>query len=269
MFKNIIFLSGMPRSGTSWLSQVFDSSPQVRFRLSPVFSYELKNSVNEDSDRNAWELLFERAYHSDSEFMDQTYRREAGEYPIFSNKENLPEFLVVKDTRFHNLTERMLALLPEMRMVGIVRHPCGAINSWLRAPKEFPTEEEPLRQWRTGECRKIGFGEFWGFDDWKWVTNLFLHMERGNPERFFLVQYEDIVSDPFHWTRAMFDFCGLNFSDQTEQFLVASQSVHVDNEYAVFKSPDVKDKWQTQLDPAIIRAITDELQGTSLERFLK
>ena len=269
MFKKIIFLSGMPRSGTSWISQVFDSSPQVRFRLSPIFSYELKNSVNENSVRRDWETLFKKAYFSKSEFMDQTNRRVAKEYPIFSNKEALPKFLVVKDTRFHNLTERMLALLPEIKMVGIIRHPCGAINSWLRAPKEFPAGEDPLQQWRTGECRKGGFGEFWGFDDWKWVTNMMLRIEMEIPERFLLVQYEDIVSKPFHWTKVMFDFCGLYYTDQTDQFLMDSQTFHVDNEYAVFKNPSVKDKWQTQLDPLIIKEITDELQGTLLERFMK
>lgn len=259
----------MPRSGTSWLSQIFDSSPDVRFRLSPLFSYELKNFVTDDSHKTTWNLLFEKAYLSNSEFMDQTYRRVAGEYPVFSFKASLPAFLVIKDTRFHNLTVHMLSLFPDMKMIGIVRNPCGAINSWLRAPKEFPPGNDPLHHWRAGECKKEGRGDFWGFEDWKWVTILFLQLERETPERFFLVQYEDIVLEPVRWAKAMFDFCGLKYSDQTKKFIIESQTTHVDNEYAVFKKTEVKDKWKTQLSPIIIKEIYDELKGTDLERFFK
>ena len=95
MFDEIIVIIGMPRSGTSWLSQIFDSSPQVRFRLSPLFSYEFKNYLDEASSKEEWEHVFRGAYQSNNDFMNQTERREAGHYPVFERKDSNPKYLVI------------------------------------------------------------------------------------------------------------------------------------------------------------------------------
>ena len=42
----IVWISGMPRSGTTWLSQIFAASPAVRMKACPLFSYEFKNILN-------------------------------------------------------------------------------------------------------------------------------------------------------------------------------------------------------------------------------
>lgn len=269
MFKRFVAIMGMPRSGTSWLSQIFDSSPEVRFRLSPLFSYEFKNRLDEQSGRAAWEAVLRGAYDSDNEFMDQTYRRRDGQYPVFAHKQPDPEVLVLKDTRFHNLIEPMLELFPEARMIALVRHPAGAINSWLRAPREFPADADPMAEWRSGACRKNGFGEFWGFDDWKWVTRLQLRLAQERPEQMIVQRYEDLVADPMGETRRLFEFCGLDFGDQTRAFLQDSQSRHDTNEYAVFKRPDVAERWHRDLDPRIQAAIVEDLTGTDLEAFIQ
>jgi Sulfotransferase family len=259
----------MPRSGTSWLSQIIDSSPEVRFRLSPLFSYEFKNQLNEASSRDEWLHVFQGAYNSDNEFMDQTYRRKAGEYPVFEEKDKEPEYLAIKDTRFHNLTERMLILFDNLKMIAIVRNPCGAIHSWLTSHGEFPSEASPLKEWRTGACRKKGYGEFWGFDDWKLVTKMHLRLAGKLPEKFLIQRYEKLVDDPLGETKGMFDFLGLEYKKQTDLFLRQCHSTHVANEYAVFKNPCVKDRWHKELRPEIRETIIEELKGTELEVFIK
>jgi len=135
MYKQIIVVVGMPRSGTSWLSQILDSCPQVRFRLSPLFSYAFKNAVDEHSSKEEYEAVFQGAYHARDEFMEQARNRELGHYPTFKEKVPDPGFLVVKMTRFHHLLSTMLRYFEELKLVAIVRHPCGAINSWLTTPK--------------------------------------------------------------------------------------------------------------------------------------
>ena len=111
----------MPRSGTSWASQIFDSCPSVRFRLSPLFSYEFKNQLNEKSSRDEWLQLLRKAYNSSNDFMNQTERRTRGQYPIFANKSEKPPVLVVKDTRFHNLTIPMIRELDDLKVIAVVR----------------------------------------------------------------------------------------------------------------------------------------------------
>lgn len=267
MFKQVILLTGMPRSGTSWLSQIFDSSPLVRFRLSPLFSYEFKNELDEHSGAAEWQSLLERAYLSDTEFLDQSYRRRAGDYPTFAHKEAVPPVLVIKDTRFHNLTEQMLAHVENLKIIAIVRHPCGAIHSWLTAPREFPAAADPMQEWRRGGCRKTGFGEYWGFEDWKNVSAMFMRLASNFPAQVMLQRYEALVRSAGRETRRMFSFCGLPFTSQTEGFLGVSQQEHVDNEYAVFKRPNVADRWRTELQPEIRDAILADIAGTEFARF--
>lgn len=267
MFERVVLAVGMPRSGTSWLSQIIDSSPDVRFRLSPLFSYEYKNRLCERSTRSEWMAVLEGAYESSNEFMDQSHRRSAGQYPTFLAKRADPPVLALKDTRFHNLTERALDLLDDLKVVALVRHPCGAIHSWLTAPREFPGGADPRSEWRSGAVRKTGYGEFWGFDDWKEITRQHLRLEQTHPDRFLLVRYEDLVREAGAQTRRLFDFLGLDVTEQTLRFLADSQATHVESEYAVYKRPEVKDRWRTGLDPDIRETILAEVAGTELERF--
>lgn len=268
MFKRIIVIVGMPRSGTSWLSQIIDSSPQVRFRLSPFFSYAFKNAVDEHSSKEEYERVFQGAYESDDVFMCRTKEREVGKYPVFEYKDEHPEFLAIKMTRFHNLISHMLDLFENMKMVSIVRHPCGAIYSWLTTPSEFPQDADPMQEWRTGACRKTGPEEFWGFEDWKKVTRLHMQLEQRFPDRFIILQYETLVDYPIRETKKLFHFLDLEYTEQTERFLKASHQRHEDDPYAVFKNPGVKDRWRNGLDPRIQQEIIDEIRGTDLERFL-
>lgn len=269
MYQRIIVIVGMPRSGTSWLSQIIDSCPNVRFRLSPIFSYEFKNIVNEESDREAYERLFSGAYRSNSEFMRQSYRREANQYPTFTQKEETPEILAIKMTRFHNLISRMLHLFDNLKVVAIVRHPCGAINSWLTAPGEFPKDAEPLNEWRYARCRKTAPEEFWGFEDWKKVTWLHLQLEKEYPDAFKIVQYERLLDAPMDEVKQLFKFLALQFTTQTEQFLIESHARHDENPYSVYKNLQiVRNKWQTELAETIKTEIINEIRGTDLERFL-
>lgn len=268
MFNNLIIVIGMPRSGTSWLGQIIDSSPQVRFRLSPLFSYAFKNAVDEHSSKEEYKRVFQGAYQTRDAFMCRTKERENGTYPVFEWKEDDPEFLAIKMTRFHNLLPRMLELFENLKTVSLVRHPCGAIHSWLTTPEEFPQGADPMQEWRTGRCRKTGPEEFWGFEDWKTVTRLHMDLEQKFPDRFIILQYETLVDHPIRETRKLFTFLGLKYAEQTESFLKSSHQRHERGPYAVFKNPSVKDRWKKELSPVIRGTIIDEVEGTDLGRFL-
>lgn len=268
MEMNYVWLNGMPRSGTSWLSQIFDSHPNVRFKLSPLFSYAFKNAVDAESSIDEWLNFLQNVYLTEDDFMDQKYRRKNGEYPVFPIKNEEPSYLVIKDTRYHNLTKRIIETIPELTFIHIVRHPCGAINSWLRAPREFPKNADPTMEWRTGACRKTGSEEFWGFNDWIFITNLYLDLAEKHPDIIMMVRYEDLVNEPIITTNKLFNFMGLDMHSQTTKFLNDCHAKNILNEYAVYKNKEVKDKWKKQLNPKIVDEIYFELKGTRLERFL-
>jgi len=260
----------MPRSGTSWIGQIFDSHPNTCYRFAPLFSYTFKNFISEESSRNDWLKFFMLVYNKHGHpFLEQIDKKRSGDYPDFPHKNIKPGYLVMKHTRFHNLTANLLINVPEVKLVHIVRNPCGAIYSWITSRKEFPVEADPMLEWKTGNCRKPDNTEFWGFDDWKLLTETYLQYQADLPEKVKVVSYDELVANTFELTKEIFSFVGLDISRQTEQFLVESHARHEDDEHAVFKDKSVKDRWRGKLDPEIQRAIYHELSNSPLSIFLE
>jgi len=263
------WIAGMPRSGTTWLSQIFASSPDVRLKFCPLFSYEFKNSLNENSSADDWSKLFVNVYNTNSEYLDQNYLRNQDLVPTFKTKRENPHNLILKSTRFHNLIPNILRLDDQVHFVHIVRHPCATIHSWLTNPNEFPPHADPMAEWRSGECRKTGAGEFWGFDDWKKVTAQALQLRELYPERFKILRYEDLVQGTRKCTKDLFDYFDITYEKQTDDFIRLSRSRHDNNKRSVFKKSEINIDWVTMLHPSIVSACIDELKGTALEQFLE
>lgn len=265
-----LFLLGMPRSGTTWLSQILESSPHCIVRLSPNYSYPLKNRLTVTSTAADWAAVFDEAIATHDAFMTQNWRRETRELPLFPSK-SVDELkrLVLKDTRFHDLYLEGMTVFPAAKTVYIVRHPAAALWSW-RSCKEFPEGADFRREWRTGECRKReGPGEYWGFDDWKSLTQLYCDLASRHPHRYLIVRYENFVSQALREAEQLFHFAEVPMSPAIEEFVRHSQSLHDERPYAVFKRPTVRDAWKRDFPADILAEIDRDLAGTPLEAFLR
>ena len=258
----------MPRSGTNWVSQFFASSPHIRVKFCPLFSYPFKNSMTEENDTASWQDFFNRVYVTQDEFMDQIYLSRKGLLPVFKNKHETPGTLLIKSNRFHHLSKSLLKEIPDLRMIALVRNPLAVISSWLQNPAEFPSGADPLKEWRTGSCRKNGVGEYWGFNDWLWVTSLHLELQKAYPDRFFLYRYEDVVQDPHQQARDMFSQIEVPYSVEVDQFIENSSSYHVEHPRSVFKKNQDVNKWKDNLDPRISASIRADLANSNLTEFL-
>lgn len=266
-FEKIIYVAGVARSGTSWIAQVLNSSPDVCFRFQPLFSYEFKGRVTEDSGSADYNQLFQDIYNTESSFLTQQDKRNIGDYPQFKKNPN-PHTLIFKENRYQSLLEPMLRRVKNLMAVGIVRHPCAVLNSWRKNEREFPPGSEILKEWRFGNCKNKGNEDYFGYYKWKEVAQMYLDLLDKHPERFSLLRYEDAVNDTQETFSKLFNFLGIKYDKATERFLHESTSIQNDSYYAVFKKKNDIDNWRTELDPFIIEEIFADLSGSRLEFFL-
>jgi hypothetical protein len=263
----LVSIWGPPRSGTTWLGQIFDSHPAVAYRFQPLFSYRFKSAVNAESPAASVRSFLAELLATDDDFVLQSTKRSQGLVPRFE-KSSPSSHLAFKEVRYIHLAGHFLATVPESCGVGIIRHPCATINSWLKTPREFLPSWNRDTEWRDGHSKNLGrIEEYHGFERWQWCARSFLHLAHQYPTRFSLVQYEKLVRSPAAVVSALFARCGLEVATQTMQFLRASQAEEVDHPDSIFRKPDVADRWREELPADICHAIVSECRGTVLEQF--
>ena len=262
-----IIITGMPRSGTSWLGQIINSDPKVLFRTEPLFSYRFKNLINPRSSCNEVNSFLANLIHLDDNFILQKENEATGYYPMF-NKEKT-NILSFKTTRHFELLEKYLKCVPNINIVAVIRHPCGAINSWIKTYNEFQKKGcEIEADWKTGGMRKNQIGEYWGFDDWITSTKFFFILANAH-KNFHIVKYSNLVKKPEVATAKLFYSLGLHPTSQTMNFLNESHGRHDANPYSVFKNKSVLESWRNELSSNISNTILAEASKAGLSEFLE
>ncbi len=181
-------------------------------------------------------------------------------HPQFE-KVAMPEHLVFKHVRFHNLIPHMLKHDEHIRIVGLVRDPRATISSFLNS-REFSPDWNANDQWelaaRKNEDRPE---EFYGYERWKAATRIFLAAAKQYPDRFKLIRYVDLLAQTEDSARALFDFCRIDFQDSTRDFIVESKQRGSDD-YGVFRQKQNDFGWRKLLNPRISNAIESDLELT-------
>jgi hypothetical protein len=264
-----VAIHGAPRSGTSWLGEILNSSPATVYRYQPLFSYAHKDFLDERSGRADIEEFFRRIAHCRDAFTNQTERRNSGELPRFAK--SAMTHVVYKEVRYHHILENMMQQMDDTLLVAIIRSPLAVIDSWLRAPREFRADLgwTELEEWRFAEKKNAGRPEeFNGYEKWKVATRIFMDLRDAYPDRVYLLHYSPLLTDPLTETGKLFDFLDLAVTGATLDFLKRSRSVDDPSAYSVFRTRPTDDAWQEGLNPAISGQIVEDIRGTSLEAFL-
>ncbi len=265
--EKVVWIAGVARSGTSWIGQIFNSHPEVRFRFQPLFSYEFKSQINEDSSGEEYQQFFRDLYAKESPFLTQADKVASGEYPDFQKHGN-ETALVFKENRYLSTIEPMLRRTPCLKVVGVIRDPSAVIHSWSRNEREFPRGSVLREQWRFGQCKNEGSQDYFGFYKWKEAANLFMDLVEKYPEQMLIVKYEQLTETPIETVASMLRHCGLALHRDVECFLNESGQQHSDSYYSVYKSATEVNGGHERLDSYIVNEIRSDLVATRLERFL-
>jgi hypothetical protein len=264
-----IAIHGVPRSGTTWIGALFDSCPVVRYVNQPLFSYAFKDRLSLSSTASDIQDFFREIAISDDEFINQTSQKSKRSFPVFPKQDT--EAVCYKEARYHHLIPHLLKTDDELVMFMIIRNPLSVISSWEKAPKEFnPQEMVLLEEWRAAEKKNRNRPEEWyGFDKWKEFSNMAFEMVRLYPGRCHIIEYTELLLETEATVRRCFEFCDIPFGPQTIDFIQESRSKDMTADaYSVFRVKQNDELWRGSLPTEIIEAITKELRGTELERFL-
>ena len=243
---------GCPRSGTSWLGQLFNAHPAVAYRYQPLFSYEFKDwfgrhGVSDDSVRAFGQALL----GATSDFVLQDLR--PPKLPAATH-------LVWKEVRYHQLMPALAAQPALHRLVYIHRPALDVINSWYQAPKEFRDGQDIHAEYLHAPSKNIDPCEFNGFARWKQSMALALDLQGKWPDKVLLLSYDRLRREPQAQLQRLFDAVGLTMQAQVLDFLTASTSQHEDDAYSVFRTHTAR----LALPDDIVRHLSDDAQGQAL-----
>ncbi|MEZ4805928.1 MAG: sulfotransferase [Flavobacteriales bacterium] len=265
---HLVTIQSVPRSGSSWLGQIFKSSPRVEFRFQPLFSYAFKGAVRENTGREEILKFFSEILSTTDHFILQRDAYHV-EYPDLAER-NAVTHLVMKEVRYNHVVRNMLHQLPELRLIGLVRHPCAVLDSWFNAPREFSKKWSIDEEWRSGALKNQRRPEeYFGFDKWKEVASLFMALKKEFPGQVHIVQYCDLNDDTEVTVKSLFNFCGLEYGSETATFIEESKSKQGSDANSIYRLARRDDSWKSRLPDRIAREVESELSGTPLEQFLR
>lgn len=261
-----IAIHGVPRSGTSWLGEIFNSSPSTVYKYQPLFSYAFKHFLTPSSGTNTIEEFFDLLETSNDDFLDQTEARRRGVLPKFDK--TVATHVVYKEVRYHHILPNLARKAgDDAKIILLARNPFSVIHSWLNAPREFRSDlgwtvEE---EWRYALKKNLNRPEeFNGYEKWKEATSVFLSLQSQMPGKVRVVKYSDLVTDPLGTVKGLFAFVDLSVTQSTENFLDRSTRCENSDAYSVFRHAPADDLWKAGLPDFVVQEIKEELVGTSL-----
>ena len=261
MYKSVVALYGVPRSGTSWLGQILDSCPDIVFRFQPLFSYRFKNRITTESTKEDIEYFFQELYCEDKDiFLNQIENKKRGMYPLFERKEQNPSVLAYKEVRYLYTIPLLLQRYDGIKIIGIVRNPYDVLESWINAYLEYKPEWDIFQEWlfatKKNEYRPENY---FGYYKWKEFIKMNVEMQKKYPDNYRIVRYEKLAEKAIYVTKDLFDFLDIPYTAQTEKFLKDSQSKTIDNAYAVYRNKNEVQKKDFYLPNAVRKDIAKDL----------
>lgn len=262
MYKSVVGIYGAPRSGTSWLGQLFDSAPNVKYQMHPFYSWQFRDKLHPRSTKEEIDAYFRSVYQSEDPYLRQVDRRAAGVYPTWSVKSDHPDVLVYKEVTTIYLLPILLQRASNFKAVVIVRNPFDAMTSWYNDKKDCRKEWDFEKEWYFAQSRnELQAESYYGFHKWKEATHTFYEVEKAFPDKVLRITYEELYDNTTEVVERLFWETGCAFSQQTESFIWNSTHSSNPDTFSVFRDHQTKEKTGSLTLPDSVKEIMrQELQ---------
>lgn len=195
------------------------------------------------------------------------------------NRWAIPDFtghsqprIVIKSVSALGRAGLFMAARSDCRILHVLRHPCGHVASVVRGERLNKMAQFPLdfayadsAAHYSLSIQKLEKMTFLEQAAWRWVVFNHKAMQdlAGNAQVMTLV-YEDLCADPETVTRRLFEFAGLSWHRQTEEFLHSSTHSGEGKAYhTIYHDPlAAANKWRNELSKDQISTIADIVRDT-------
>lgn len=305
-----ILINGLGRSGTSWVQKVFDHHPSVLAIHEPDLVYRFGDVITDQTVSEMAEKYFARrplramrkrpilrkpyrsiaAHHLRNSYMYGAsmissllpkHRRRFVQVPDFTSSPG-PSHIVVKTVTRQSFTPDIARANPEMKVIYVVRHPCGYVASQSKGmhsgkmtPVYLPPREDLARLYSfdgrdTDDLREEDFTELEIMAyRWSVLNDIVLRKVEGC-ENMQVILYENLCSNPRKVFSELLDWCGLDWAEECDAFIARSLDQDTDAEgyHDLVRNPlTAATRWSTTLpaeDQQQVISIAKESRAFSL-----
>lgn len=265
-----IAIHSVPRSGSSWLGEILNSSLVTKYAYQPLFSYQFKSQLSENSTIREIEQFYSGIALTKDPFVCQSKEREAGFKPNFQKAEI--SHIVYKEVRYHYVLENLLKKNPNQKAIGLIRNPLEVLNSWYKAPREFRKDLNWNfgEEWRYAQSKNQDKKEeYFGFEKWMETALLFERLQSQYPNKFMIINYRDLLGQTSNVVEKLYRFIDLELCGQTREFIDASTNIsRTESPYSVYKKKSSKNSIIHQLPKHILEQIILDCEKHNLQQYL-
>ncbi len=282
------FIFGRPRSGTTLLTTLFNAHPNVR--IAPEFPVMLF-LYQQFKDVKIWDEATIRSFVDyaldnvkfntqrvenlkiDREFIvgELLKYKEVGSIQLFLKSINYYAFTVYdkketlwigdKNPIYSIFASRFRKIFPDAKFICIIRDYRDNFISIKKLAEKGVAVEAPVLSLQVGR--------------WRYFTSIFLECRRRFPDKYYIIRYEDLVTDQESTFRSLCEFLGIAYDPSVFEFHTKRQEVSeifANTVWEKFHDNLLKpistarmNTWQSELTEEQVR-MADQIAGKYAER---
>ncbi len=272
--KEVVWVVGDGRSGTTWVSNLINSQKQHRYMFEPFHPTEF-SWMNK-----FMKFQYLRPDNTSKHFLNRGRVIFNGQvkHPRIDRQNQYKSYdgLLIKDIHAHLFTKWVDVQFPHVKKVMILRHPCAVALSklrlkkwnWPQDPEIFLSQPDLCQDYLAGFEHVIERADTL-FERYilTWSILHYVPFQQLNNRQIHLVFYEELCTNPEHELSRLFSYLGESTNINPELKKILKTPSRTSREHsAIVNGADLINGWCKELTREQIKSAIDILANFGLDR---